>query len=188
MFYTALRFITCFVLAGISIANASSWQQLVSTLEQEAHPDELSLIKAVNSRINQLQWQSDRQNWQRADYWATAEETLAAGKGDCEDLSIAKFSTLLALGVSESRLSLAYVKVVSRKKPHMVLTYQHQGQTLILDSLQNTIRKESNRPDLVKIYSFNRQHVWVGKKRFGTRILPSWERLLFRSNTQLASL
>lgn len=177
-----------FLLISNTTQAKDDWQQLISELKQNTTAGELAVLVAVNLRINQLQWQSDQDNWQQSDYWATPRETLAAGKGDCEDLSIAKFSALLQLGINENKLRLSYVRFGADQQAHMVLIYQDGDTQLILDSLNNSIQTPNQRPELQQIYHFNRKTVWVANSSFSTKTLPSWENLLLRSRTQLASL
>jgi len=177
-----------FLLFSSTAQAKDDWQQLIKQLKQNTPAGELAMLTAVNRRINQIEWQSDLDNWRQSDYWATPRETLAAGKGDCEDLSIAKFIALLELGIAEHKLRLSYVKLKNNNSSHMVVIYQNGNEQLILDSLNETIQTPSQRPDMQQIYHFNRQTVWVANHMFSTKTLPSWEKLLYRSRTQLASL
>lgn len=54
--------------------------------------------------INMIEYKADRD-----DYWQTSEETLELGTGDCEDMAILLYMTLLELGVSEDKIALALV-------------------------------------------------------------------------------
>ena len=51
--------------------------------------------------------------------------SLGPGGGDCEDYSIAKYYTLVELGVEEKKLRLAYVKAVRYNAFHMEIGRAH---------------------------------------------------------------
>ena len=51
-------------------------------------------------------------HWNKVDYWATPIEFLASHGGDCEDFAIAKYFTLIQLGIPEEQLTLTYVKAL----------------------------------------------------------------------------
>ncbi|WP_350563201.1 transglutaminase-like cysteine peptidase, partial [Psychrobacter sp. CAL346-MNA-CIBAN-0220] len=74
-----------------------------------------------------LRYQTDILLWKQNDYWATPLETLGRGLGDCEDYAIAKYISLRALGVSDDKLRLIYVKAkiagTNKTQAHMVLGY-----------------------------------------------------------------
>lgn len=84
-----------------------AWMELIANNQQKSEQEKLTL---VNDFFNQLLFVSDRDHWGRNDYWATPLEMLGSGGGDCEDYSISKYFTLLALGVSVDKLKITYVK------------------------------------------------------------------------------
>lgn len=132
-------------------------------------------------------FQDDITAWGQADYWATPLDTLVRGRGDCEDFAIAKYVTLLLLGIPESRLRLIYVKapVDGRAQAHMVLGYYASptAEPLILDNLQGTIQPASARHDLYPVFSFNGAGLWAGSVKAPgdpTERLSHWRDLLAR--------
>jgi predicted transglutaminase-like cysteine proteinase len=127
----------------------------------------MAWINEVNHFFNQMRFISDQQHWHRADYWATPVEFLSTSGGDCEDFSIAKYFTLRELGVSDKRLRITYVKALRLNQAHMVLAYyaRPESEPLILDNLIPQIRPASERTDLLPIYSFNGNNLWMSKER-----------------------
>ena len=102
---------------------------------------ELEKLVQINTFFNQVEFADDIDHWGENDYWATPLEFLATDAGDCEDYSIAKYFSLIELGVSEDKLRLTYVKAPKFKQAHMVLTYfstQHSV-PLVLDNLNTEI-------------------------------------------------
>ena len=148
---------------------------------------EMEKLEAVNSFFNQLEFVDDLPHWGKVDYWATPQEMLASNGGDCEDFATAKYFTLRQLDIPDAKMRLTYVKAVKLKQPHMVLSYyaEPSADPLILDSLVKTILSASERPDLIPIYSFNSQGLWLAKKQSSDRLgkaerLSLWQDLRFR--------
>ncbi len=131
---------------------------------------EAEKLQIVNAFFNQIPWVSDPNHWGRNDYWATPTEMLATNGGDCEDFAIAKYFTLLALGVNIDRLKITYVKARDPNpinQAHMVLTYYQKPDAvpLVLDNLIPEIKSANDRPDLTPVYAFNGDGLWLAKER-----------------------
>ena len=144
-----------------------AWTNLIITGKKKTEAEKLKL---VNSFINRVPYMSDKENWGKAKYWATPVEMLASNGGDAEDYAIAKYFTLLAIGVSMERLQITYVNAMSRpaaEQAHMVITYYSSPDSmpLVLDNIDPEIKPASERPDLSPIYSFNGDGLWVAKER-----------------------
>ena len=162
-----------------------NWRDLLATSQSLA---EMQKLEVVNTFFNRLNFTPDLQTWKREDYWATPLETLAIGAGDCEDFALAKYFTLTALGVDESRLRLTYVKAVKLNQAHMVLTYYAEPDAIpwVLDNLDPRIKPATARDDLVPVYSFNGMGLWLarqrgqGKPAGGSERLPLWRDMLER--------
>ena len=132
-------------------------------------------LVAVNETLNhRIVFADDARNGARADQWATPDELMARGAGDCEDYAIAKYFALLAAGVPRPNLRLAYTRVLmggtgDTWRSHMVVAYlpaaAAPGDELILDNLLDEIRPLSRRPDLRVLISFDADGVWTGLER-----------------------
>lgn len=164
------------------------WQELVDENQDMDEDDKLEL---VNDFFNRVAFVDDIIHWKKKDYWATPIELLATDAGDCEDYSIAKYFTLKALGVPESKLYITYVKAIRLKQAHMVLTYFKTPKSvpLVLDNINKRILKATKRKDLVPVYSFNGDGLWLARQRGkgksvkgGTSKLKKWNDLLNRFN------
>lgn len=53
------------------------------------------LMITTHDLYNRTIYAQDMTLWGQKDYWAASEETLQRFKGDCEDISIAKYFSLL---------------------------------------------------------------------------------------------
>lgn len=144
--------------------------------------DQAQQLAAVNNYINSYHWRSDEQRWQTRDHWSSSLDTIVSRQGDCEDLSIAKFATLLALGFNEQQLRLRYVYSKTLKLSHMVVSVRlDDGRELVLDSLHEELKPLAARTDLETIYHFNRSGIWIPKlsrHQRSLQLLPRWRKIL----------
>lgn len=169
------------------------WQAMLHDSQAAAAGDKL---RRVNEFFNRrIQFGDDQQIWNKSDYWATPMETLAKGAGDCEDFAIAKYFSLLALGMPVEQLRLIYVKARIGgpssliQQAHMVLAYYAtpDAEPLVLDSLLTEIRPASRRPDLQPVFSFNSEGVFAGASATaaagpgGVGSISRWQELLQRA-------
>ena len=143
-----------------------------------------ALLNDVNRMLNRVPFVDDAVHWGEEDYWATPAESIGSNGADCEDFSIAKYFLLKELGVPIARLRLTYVKSLKLNQPHMVLAYypRPDAEPLVLDNLEDTVRPASQRRDLVPVYSFNDEEVWVEMRgRAGSpQQLRNWRALMER--------
>jgi predicted transglutaminase-like cysteine proteinase len=167
-------------------ARLERWHALIHANQDKTVQEKLEL---VNDFFNELTFVDDSIHWNKVDYWATPIEMMETGGGDCEDFSIAKFFTLLTLGVDESHLRLTYVKALGLNQAHMVLTYFSSPgvEPLVLDNLISAIKPAYLRNDLLPVYSFNGDGLWLAKRRKmsgqmvgGSGSLELWQDLLQR--------
>ncbi|WP_430461696.1 transglutaminase-like cysteine peptidase [Thalassolituus sp. LLYu03] len=143
----------------------SSWREQLHRLAPL--PEEQKLA-GVNDFINtNLPFVSDMKHWGRDDYWATPYESLGSRGGDCEDFVIAKYYSLIKLGVEPQKLRITYVKALRYNQAHMVLTYfpTPDAVPLVLDNLLKTIESASRRSDLAPVYSFNGDGMWLERMK-----------------------
>jgi predicted transglutaminase-like cysteine proteinase len=150
-----------------ALAGARALQAVLGTARAQ---DEAAQLQAVNQFFNRrIAFKDDTEVWGQADYWASPLESLEKGAGDCEDYAIAKYFSLLALGVPTAKLRLVYVRaqlggVGGPTQAHMVLAYYAEpaAEPLILDNLISELRPASRRPDLEPVFSFNGEGLWQG--------------------------
>jgi len=136
-------------------------------------------LDSVNYFFNEVRFISDLEHWGTKDYWSTPVELLSSDGGDCEDFSVAKYFTLRELGVPDEHLRLTYVKAVKLDQAHMVLTYYATpaSEPLVLDNIVSEIRPASRRKDLIPVYSFNGDGLWLAKARGQGQKVGKAERL-----------
>ncbi len=151
---------------SLARARVIEWAELINNDNNNTLTD-MEKLKLVNRFFNRNRFVSDRRHWGEEDYWATPIEFLSTNGGDCEDFSIAKYFTLRELGVSEDRLRLSYVKALKLNQAHMVVTYfkTANAEPLVLDNLISRIKPASKRKDLLPVYSFNGDGLWLAQRR-----------------------
>ena len=148
-----------------TIERFSAWDHLLQSSKDKSTIEKLHL---VNDFFNQMKWTDDKELWDSRDYWATPIESLIRNAGDCEDFSIAKYFTLLELGVSVNQLKISYVKIMDLDQSHMVLAYypSPDADPLIMDNMKSEILKTSQRSDLKLMFNFNNNGIWSQKAPF----------------------
>ncbi|WP_201523637.1 transglutaminase-like cysteine peptidase [Aliarcobacter butzleri] len=114
-------------------------------------------LTQINLFINGSLAEFDNASMGIDDYWMTPKEFFIKGHGDCEDYVIAKYFTLLELGVKKENLYPAIVKVEGSASFHLVLLYveDKNKSPLVLDNLSFKILPFSKRTDLTPIAAFN---------------------------------
>ncbi|WP_459207392.1 cysteine protease LapG [Pseudomonas sp. MLB6B] len=168
---------------GTGQGRIDAWQAM---LDSPRSGSEQARLEQVNSFFNrQLRYVEDIDLWHETDYWATPVQSLMKGAGDCEDYAIAKYFSLRHMGIPSEKLRITYVKALRQNRAHMVLTYYStpQAQPLVLDSLMDAIKPASQRPDLLPVYAFNAQGLWLpgagGNRKVGdTKRLSRWQDVL----------
>ncbi|MGD8116067.1 MULTISPECIES: transglutaminase-like cysteine peptidase [unclassified Vibrio] len=143
-----------------------TWRKEMSQYKSLSERQKLT---KVNNFFNQLNFVNDINLWGQNDYWATPLEFLGSNAGDCEDFTIAKYFSLLELGVSDKKLRLVYVKAIELNQFHMVLAYYSKpsAEPILLDNINPEIKPASTRRDLLPIYSFNGKNLWLMKSKNG---------------------
>ena len=150
---------------------ASALNSLMTSLQDATEQEKL--IK-VNDFFNSFRWVDDMQLWHKKDYWATRMEFVGKGAGDCEDYVIAKYFTLKQLGIPTQKLYFTYVKALRYNQAHMVLAYYDTQKSipLILDNINGKIKIATQRTDLVPVYSFNGDSLYLAKQEGLGQAIP----------------
>lgn len=169
----------------------AEWQQML--VSGASLPDSEKL-RRVNRFFNRnIAFDDDLVIWGQSDYWATPVETIGRGRGDCEDFAVAKYFSLINLGIPVGKLRLIYVRAQQNGsagqvlQAHMVLAYyaSSDAEALILDNLNPEILSASRRPDLDPIFSFNSTGLWQGAGKQSSRSnLSRWQNLQARARAE----
>lgn len=115
----------------------------------------LAKLDAVNSYVNaRVRFVDDRVQFGVADRWMAPSETLARGRGDCEDYALAKRAMLRAAGVADKDIYLVVLKDLSRRADHAVLVVRASGRFLVLDNGTNRIVDSADVADYKPMITF----------------------------------
>lgn len=152
----------------------------------------LRKLSHVNSFINKILPAHDISTQASLDYWATPKEFLLQGHGDCEDYVIAKYFTLLELGIPKEKLYFAVVDIKGEKASHMILLYLENKEStpLVLDNLSSVVIPLTKRTKLIPKFAFNEidsykftYEKFTEKVKINWGKEDKWEKLLNRVYT-----
>ena len=171
-------------------ATFTAWKTLI---QKNQRATKVTQLEAVNNFFNHhIQFQEDIDVWQKNDYWATPLETLGRNAGDGKDFSLAKYMTLLMMGVPANQLRLTYVKAKINQvntqtfRTHMVLAFYPElnATPIILDNIKPQLLNADQRSDLQPIFSVNTDELHARKDpkfyKNSTAQLSPWRDLLTR--------
>jgi len=169
---------------------------LQTVMQSSIDLDDEGKLAALNQFFNRrVQSREDMELWGQVDYWASPLEMMEKGGGDCEDFAIAKYFSLVAIGMPIQKLRLVYVRAQvggpgGAVQAHMVLAYYAtpNAEPQILDNLITDVRPASRRPDLSPVFSFNSEGLWqgVGSQTAGdpTARLSRWREILVKARAE----
>lgn len=141
-----------------------AWMNILQTSVDLPEREKLA---AVNQFFNQLTFIDDIKLWGTENYWATPLEFIGVNGGDCEDFAIAKYFSLLELGIADEKMRITMVKSLTLNQYHMVVAYYETPGAIpvILDNIDGQIKPANQRNDLLPVYSFNGKKLWLNKKQ-----------------------
>ncbi len=146
-------------------------------------------LSYTNAFFNKIIPQVESKAYGIGDYWKTPKEFLLSARGDCEDYAIAKYFTLLELGIPKEKLYFAIVQVKGKKSLHMVLLYlkNKNSSPLVLDNLSPRVLPFTKRTTLIPKVAFNEINAYkftpnkfTKKARINWGKVNKWEKLLNR--------
>lgn len=149
-------------------------------------------LSHINLFINKILPAQDISKNSSIDYWATPKEFLIQGHGDCEDYAIAKYFTLLELGIKKEYLYFAVVDIKGEKNSHMILLYveDKNASPLVLDNLSFKVIPLSKRKRLIPKFAFNEidsykfsHNKFIQKVKINWGREDKWNKLLNRVYT-----
>lgn len=154
-----------------SIKRVQNLLSLMNTLEGKS---EKKKLLAVNKFFNAVPYASDKDIWNRSDYWANRMEFMGKDRGDCEDYTFAKYFTLKQLGVAVSKLKAFYCKSLTYNQPHMVLAYFRKPRSIpyILGNYNYKIVPANKRKDLKPIKLYNGDALFIAQLKKQGKVVP----------------
>ncbi len=154
-----------------------AFKRLKFELKEEKNKE--IILTRVNNFFNKIEGLADFKNYKKMDYWASRKEFLIRGKGDCEDYVIAKYFTLIELGFKTKDFSLLQVEY--KKQLHLVLTYKHNKEKMVLDNINKNIINLKARNDFNSLYEIQSLDLKEYKNKKITHLVTyKWNELLQR--------
>lgn len=129
------------MILSIFVISSLANQNLNDFIYKYKNSNELTKVKMVNDYFNKYPYVDDTQNYGRFDYWSNRNELIKNG-GDCEDFAIAKYKTLIDMGVNPNKLELKIVKF--KKTYHMILVYDNNKIKYYLDNVEKELKTKRN--------------------------------------------
>jgi predicted transglutaminase-like cysteine proteinase len=132
------------------------WHGFLDSIKSKAI---LQQLNDINRSINKHEYITDIVNWGISDYWETPHE-FSIKDGDCEDFAIAKFKSLLYLGVRNDDMRIVVLQDLNLKVAHAVLVVYVDGQPYILDNQVEQVIPAKKIKHYMPIYSINETNWW----------------------------
>jgi len=124
--------------------------------------DEAEVLSRVNRWVNrQIAYRSDQQNYRQRDFWATAQQTLSRGAGDCEDFAILKMHMLRAAGIDSTRMKLMLLRDLAANGDHAFLVVETDRGSVVLDNTIDRVYRVNEAVAVRPILSFGPTGSWV---------------------------
>ena len=99
------------------------------------------------------------------------------GHGDCEDYAIAKYFTLLELGIPKEKLYFGVVDLKGEKNSHMILLYleNKDSTSLVMDNLSSKVLPLTDRKNIIPKFAFNEIDSYkFTPERFVEKVKINW--------------
>ena len=133
------------------------WKRYLGEIQNYSPLDKL---REVNRFANHAPYITDPVNYGVADYWATPRQFLSKD-GDCEDYAIAKFYSLLTLGIPNDQMRVVILNDLNLRIAHAVLVVYIDGVAWLLDNqIRDVVRADAVR-HYRAIYSVNETTWWL---------------------------
>lgn len=119
-------------------------------------------LGAVNRWVNdRIAYTEDRELFGRADHWAGPRQTLALGKGDCEDYALLKMHLLAAAGIPRKDMYLTIARDLVRRADHAVLVVRTGSGFRMLDNATDRVLDAGTAFDYRPVLSFSEDKSWL---------------------------
>lgn len=155
---SARRFWTEWERARRDASATPKMQALIAPARRLPYLQKIAYVQAAVAR--KIGWRSDATQYGIHDYWASASETLANGRGDMEDRAILKIQALRALGFPTSDLYLTLGRD-SVGGPQTVAIVRAAGRYYVLDDTGAPPYTPERRPEFHPVLTFGYGASWV---------------------------
>jgi predicted transglutaminase-like cysteine proteinase len=137
------------------------WKNLAARMPGLPRNEKLLYINGFFNRWSPLE---DQNAYGREEYWATPEEFLRKGGGDCEDYAIIKYLALLYFSEPARDMWIILGKDLKRNAAHAVLAARSGSRVFILDNLSSPAYLLVPEPQYLRnflpLYAINENGLW----------------------------
>lgn len=142
-----------------AVTRFKAWEALVNLNQDATEREKLTL---VNDFFNfNVVYTPDNAHGGPTDYWQSPLETVARGKGDCDDYAMAKYLTLRMLGIPADRVEVAVVKHVPLGMHAVTLVRDAHGAPWVLDNMESDPLRTPARGELIPVLAANERRLRV---------------------------
>jgi len=118
-------------------------KKFLHILDETSHYEGRAKLAHLNRAVNlAVKYTPDTRNHGIPDHWATPFDTLASGKGDCEDYAIAKYALLRAMHWPKHDLRVVLVYDQRKREDHAVEAARLGHDWIILDNGLSSISND----------------------------------------------
>ena len=148
----------CIILITSYATAETNIDRLIKRIVRPGDSNDLKIYKIEKWVMDNVQYQSDKKQFNMNDRWTLPWETLQRKKGDCEDGAILLIALSVTAGVSEERLRL-YAPIAMSRGWHAAVAYQRESDDEWV-WIEWTVKKTHNlgpieeRPNLINSYAF----------------------------------
>jgi len=153
---------------GVEYCPAAAQSLLGIIADGRAHTGR-ARIGVINRAINlSIRPASDLAQWGVPDRWSAPLDTLATGRGDCEDYAIAKYVALTEAGLAPQDVRLVIVRNLARGEDHAVVAVRLDGRWIMLDNRWLTLVEDNAMRGVVPLFELDQN----GVRMFARATLP----------------
>lgn len=123
-----------------------------------------SKLAAINDEVNGVRFvhkEDNILNLENYENWSTPAEFAKFG-GECREYTVAKYYRLRQLGIADSDMKIAVVKIIGTETIHAVLIVHYEGKDYVLDNLKKSVQSIKRMNDFSVFYYINRIDIIVG--------------------------
>lgn len=140
----------------------AQWKAVISRMPAMKADEKL---RTINGFFNNWSSEPDIKNYGQEEYWASPEEFLTKGGGDCEDYAIIKYLALRYFSWPAQDIWIVFVDDRINKGKHAVLAARMNDKIFILDNLSRPayllIPEKQYAGQVTPLYALNEQGVWI---------------------------
>ena len=131
-------------------------------VEQAQKEKTVKQFDMVNKFFNRINFMEDSVVWKKEDHWATPLQVLGTSAADSEDYALAKYFTLVKLGVDENRLKLVQYENGNKKENIVLLYYfKNKPMPIVLEHQKNKMYVLKSNTRIKEVTKIDKKSPWI---------------------------